>query len=150
MTQIQVCQLDEQGVFIAVTDADESPLEPGVFLIPRGCVVADPPSVPPGKQARWVGEAWTLEDLPSENPEPVVPRLVSMRQARLALLGAGLLQGVEQAIEALPEPKRSAARIEWDYSSEVHRDRPFVQQLSVALGLDGSQLDALFVQAAQL
>lgn len=73
-----------------------------------------------------------------------------MRQARLALLGAGLLQQVDQAISALPEPQQSAARIEWDYSSEVHRDRAFVQQLGQALGLSDEQLDALFIQAAAL
>lgn len=87
------------------------------------------------------------------SPPPVdagVPRVVTMRQARLALLGAGLLQQVDLAIDALPEPQRSAARIEWDYSSEVHRDRAFVQQLGHALGLSDEQLDALFIQAAAL
>lgn len=82
--------------------------------------------------------------------DSVVPRIVTMRQARLALLGAGLLQQVDQAISALPEPQQSAARIEWDYSSEVHRDRAFVQQLGQALGLSEEQLDALFIQAAAL
>ncbi len=81
---------------------------------------------------------------------PQTPRIVTMRQARLALLGAGLLQQVDLAIDALPEPQRSAARIEWDYSSEVHRDRAFVQQLGQALGLSDEQLDALFIQAAAL
>lgn len=82
--------------------------------------------------------------------QTVVPRVVTMRQARLALLGAGLLQQVDQAINVLPEPQQSAARIEWDYSSEVHRDRAFVQQLGQALGLSDEQLDALFIQAAAL
>lgn len=86
------------------------------------------------------------------NPPPVlqVPQVVTMRQARLALLGAGLLTQVDAAIDALPEPQRSAARIEWDYSSEVHRSRAFVQQLGHALGLSDEQLDDLFTQAAAL
>lgn len=85
-----------------------------------------------------------------QSPAPDVPQVVTMRQARLALLGAGLLQQVDQAINVLPEPQQSAARIEWDYSSEVHRDRDFVQQLGQALGLSDEQLDALFIQAAAL
>lgn len=87
------------------------------------------------------------------SPMPVpsaAPKIVTMRQARLALLAAGLLHQVDLAIDALPEPQRSAARIEWDYSSEVHRDRAFVQQLGQALGLSDEQLDALFIQAAAL
>lgn len=79
-----------------------------------------------------------------------VPSIVTMRQARLALLADGKLSAVETAINALPEPQRSAARIEWDYSSEVHRDRAFVQTLGAALGLDSEALDALFTQAATL
>lgn len=90
------------------------------------------------------------EWVPPPPPPVVVPQVVTMRQARLALLGAGLLPQVETAINALPEPQRSAARIEWDYSSEVHRDRTFVQQLGAALGLTDQQLDDLFTQAAAL
>ena len=83
-------------------------------------------------------------------PPPPVPSVVTMRQARLALLGAGLLPLVDAAIAALPSPQREAALIEWDYSSEVHRDRAFVLTLAAALGLSAEQLDALFVVAASL
>jgi len=76
--------------------------------------------------------------------------VVSMRQARLALLGAGLMPQVAAALEALPSPQREAAQIEWEYSNEVHRYRLFVQTLGATLGLTNAQLDALFVAAAQL
>jgi hypothetical protein len=88
--------------------------------------------------------------VPAPDVVSAVPQIVTMRQARRALFGAGLLSGVEAAIEALPEPQRTAARIEWDYSSEVHRNRPFVQTLAGTLNLTPEQLDALFTQAAQL
>lgn len=81
---------------------------------------------------------------------PPVPAEVTMRQARLALLGAGKLAAVDAAIEALPEPQRSAARIEWDYSSTVRRSQPLVLALAPALGLSTGQLDALFITAATL
>ena len=81
---------------------------------------------------------------------PPVPQEVTMRQARLALLGAGKLAAVDAAINALPEPSRSAARIEWDYSSTVRRQQPLVLQLGPALGLDAAALDALFLAAGAL
>lgn len=81
---------------------------------------------------------------------PVVPRAVTMRQARLALLGAGALAGVDAAINAMPEPTRSAARIEWEYSQEVQRHNGFVAALGPALGMSSAQIDALFVAAAKL
>lgn len=81
---------------------------------------------------------------------PQVPQVVTMRQARLALLGAGMLAQVDVAIDTLESPQKEAARIEWEYSQEVHRDRPFVQILGTAMGLTDEQLDALFTTAAGL
>jgi hypothetical protein len=64
----QVLQLDSDGYFIGVTFADESPLEPGVYLIPAGCVEMDEPAVPTGKKARWMGE-WIFEDILQDEPQ---------------------------------------------------------------------------------
>lgn len=84
-------------------------------------------------------------------PPPVpVPEAVTMRQARLALLGAGLLDNVTTAINALPSPLKEAAQIEWEYSNEVQRYNGFVEQLAPALSLTEGQLDDLFRAAATL
>ena len=76
--------------------------------------------------------------------------VVTMRQARLALLQQGLLASIQPAIDALDEPHRSGANIEWEYSQEVERNRPFVELLSQALELTDEDLDALFTLAATL
>lgn len=81
---------------------------------------------------------------------PLVPQSVTMRQARLALHAHGLLASVQPAINALSEPARSKAQIEWDYSNGLERQNPFVATLGTALGLDAAALDALFVEASQL
>lgn len=73
-----------------------------------------------------------------------------MRQARLALLGAGKLAAVEAAIEALPEPQKTAAKITWEYSQEVQRSNGLVPSMAAALGLTDAQIDALFVAAKAL
>lgn len=92
-------------------------------------------------QAEWV---------PPPPPPVVIPQSVTMRQARLALLNAGLLGDVDAAINALPSPQKEAARIEWEYSQEVQRHNGFVSQLAPALGLDDEALDNLFVTAAAI
>lgn len=79
-----------------------------------------------------------------------VPEEVTMRQARLALLEAGLLANVQTAINSLPEPARTKAQIEWDYSNALQRSNSFVATLGGALGLDSEALDNLFIQAAAL
>ncbi len=73
---------------------------------------------------------------------------VTMRQARLVLNAAGLLDDVAAAIAALSEPAKTAAQIEWEYSQEVHRNHGLVLSLAPALGLDDAALDALFTAAA--
>lgn len=83
-------------------------------------------------------------------PPPVIPQSVTMRQARLALHASGLLASVQPAISALPEPQRTQAQIEWDYSNGLERGNAFVATLGAALGLNAAGIDALFVQAAQL
>ena len=88
--------------------------------------------------------------VPPEPVPPYVPASVTMRQARLALLGAGLLASVDAAIDSLPSPQKEAARIEWEYATEVLRSSGLVPMMVVALGLDDAALDALFIGAAAL
>ena len=97
----------------------------------------------------WV-QTWAISQATAEEIAQRVPSSVTMRQARLALLGAGKLSMVEAAIDAMPEPDRSAARIEWEYSGEVQRHNSFVAALGPALGLSSVQIDALFYAAAKL
>lgn len=94
----------------------------------------------------WDGEAFT----PPAPPAPEVPQAVTMRQARLALLGAGLLSSVNTAVASMPGAQGEAARIEWEFSSEVRRTQPLVLAMGPMLGLTDAQLDALFVAAAAL
>lgn len=73
-----------------------------------------------------------------------------MRQARLALLGAGLLTSVNDAVAAMTGTAGDAARIEWEYAMDVVRTSPLVTNLSTALGLTSEQLDGLFTAASAL
>ena len=60
-------QFSAAGVYLGPTEADESPLEPGVFLLPARCTFTPPPDdVPDGKVARWSGTAWALATAPND------------------------------------------------------------------------------------
>ncbi len=76
--------------------------------------------------------------------QKMVPLKVSMRQARLALLNAGLLGKVEE------ELVDSKDLIEWEYATEVYRSSPLVQLLKEQLNLSEVQLDDLFLEASKL
>lgn len=83
-------------------------------------------------------------------PPAVIPSVVSMRQARLALLASGLLASVNAAVAAMAGAEGEAARIEWEYAATVDRNSPLVAGLAAALGLTAGQLDSLFATAAGL
>lgn len=77
--------------------------------------------------------------------------VVTMRQARRALLDAGLLDQADAAIAAIADAtERRQAEIDWEYATTVERLWPWVQTLGAALELSEAQLDALFEQAATL
>lgn len=83
--------------------------------------------------------------------EASTPQVVTMRQARLALLQAGLLDQVDAALAAIPdEAARKAAQIEWEYATEVHRTSPLTLSLGAALSLDDAEMNALFREASAL
>jgi hypothetical protein len=113
---------------------------------------ATPPSLDAGEEAvlgapelvngQWV-RPWTVQ--------PIYVESVTMRQARLALLGAGLLTDVDNAINAIEDTtQRQAALIEWEYAQSVDRDSPLVTSVLSAWELTEAEVNALFYQASLL
>lgn len=78
-----VYQTDSKGYFVGPVNADPSPLEPGVWLIPGGCVTTAPPDIAEDEGARWTGDAWIIETIPEPEPDlpPPPPTLDDHRRA---------------------------------------------------------------------
>lgn len=101
------------------------------------------------------GQGWraidTQDDVgPDEHYSQVPPSIaerapvsVTMRQARLALLSAGLLNQVNQTVALMGE----AAIIEWEFAQTVDRNSAIVAAMATELNLDAAQIDALFADA---
>ena len=76
-------------------------------------------------------------------PAPPVTQ-VTMRQARLALLAADLLDDVDaMVLQADREVK-----IDWEYATVVDRSSPLVIAIGSQLGLTEAEIDALFQDAS--
>lgn len=72
-------------------------------------------------------------------------KVITPRQARLALHRAGLLDEVATMLAADKEME-----IWWEYSLDIQRDHEMVIALGTQLGLTEAQLDQLFVDGSKL
>lgn len=114
-----------------------------------GAIVPDDPANADRQgYLEWVAQGNTAT--PYVKPPTPAPSTVTMVQARLALLEAGLLEQVDFIVAQMPGVEGKAARIEWEFRATVQMDSPLLQGLSAALGLDQQALEALFVRASQL
>lgn len=106
-------------------------------------------SIPAVKGNRHWDELAELGVTPAPYVAPPAPPVmaVTARQARLALLQAGLLAHVEVAVAGSPDP---AVAVEWEYATTIERDSPLVASIGGALGMTEQQIDGLFEAAASL
>jgi hypothetical protein len=158
----EIIETPEVPVIRYVTYLDDGTLDGCYLQVPPEEHVARMIVVDDAASADWVryraNEARDgIEPLPPAPPPPApIPSRVTRRQARQALLLAGLLDDVPEAIAQLddgtPEgnQKMRLAQIEWEDSLEFERARPLVIEIGMAVGLDADKLDALFVTAAGL
>ncbi|MDT8717744.1 phage tail protein [Clostridium sp. 19966] len=51
------------GRYICSEEADESPLEPGVYLIPANATTIEPPEYDSQYIPIWNGETWDIKDI---------------------------------------------------------------------------------------
>lgn len=102
-----VVQLDKDGFYVGTTIADESPLEPGVYLLPRDTIDEPIPEPIEGKRAKWVGE-WVYEDPPPPEiyddddelePEPTYAELRARAYPPMADYLDGIVKGDQAQID---------------------------------------------------
>jgi hypothetical protein len=79
-----------------------------------------------------------------------VPQIVTMRQARLALLQSGHYATVVDYITGMTGDAGIAARVTWEYSTTVERYMPLTIQLKGILGLTDLETDELYLLANTL
>ena len=79
-----------------------------------------------------------------------IPKSITARQTRLALLQIGKLADVTAAIANLQSPMKEQVEIEWEYATEIYRNNGFIDALGSALGLDKVALDDLFIVAKNI
>jgi hypothetical protein len=145
---ITVHIIDSQQIYVRSEQVDP------YMRLPDGAIISDvPPAVSTPQVVRWTGSGWEI--LPERPPAPPappapVPQTCTRRQGRLALLQNDLLDDVEDAIAAIPDPaQRRAAQIEYE-ADTWDRGNAFLQGMWAQMGGDEEGLDDLFRLAVTL
>ena len=97
---------------------------------------------------RWDGKAWVEG---GEAPKPPPVTVVDMAQARKVLVLNGVdLDTIPLIFNALEEPARSFAKIDWEFKTQVHIDNPLVQIIAKQKGWSQARLQDMFNLAPTL
>ena len=80
-------------------------------------------------------------------PALTVPDEVQLWRIRTILKLMQLETSIEQTLETLPEPSKTAANYIWNYGTTVERTSQTVLLLQSALQMTNEQVDDLFIQA---
>ena len=75
----------DTGILYAKGVADESPLEPGVFLIPAYATTVTPPDVTKPEIAVFRDDEWSVEVLPPPEPPAVLTPTEKLAQSGLTV-----------------------------------------------------------------
>lgn len=168
------------GEFLGIGIADQSPLEPGVFLIPAFATELQQPEASSNQIPVFNGTGWELlsdyrgseywlpdgshhvirdigvappEDALFEEPEqqPAVPFFVTPRQGELALIELDLLDPVKAYFDGLTGKDGAKARADFYRATEWRRDWPLlINAAKNIFGLTDEQIDQMFIYGASL
>lgn len=100
----------ETGELVGSSDADESPLEPGVFLIPAHAAEDAPPAFDAKVQQCFrEGAAWVLRDIPPppappvKTPEEIAAEEQAAIKAKLTEIDFASIRALREYIAAKPD-----------------------------------------------
>lgn len=136
----QVVQLDDNGYYSGQTYADRSPLEPGVWLIPAGCVDTTPPeNMRQGYKYQYSPAGWIEV---SEHIAERKPPRQSVEQARVWLAGE-LAKECDMIADSILAEYPQAERLTFEIQvQEAMTDgaTPLLEAIAAARGLDVGEL----------
>ena len=91
-------------------------------------------------------KSWVEDDtLKKDYEKSLIPKTITLRQARLYLLSIGLLDDLENIIS-----QNRAYQIEWEYANQIERESPLVSIMGQTLVLTSSDIDNMFMEASKI
>lgn len=81
----------------------------------------------------------------------IVPEKITKLQLKIQLVRMGFdLQIIENAIDTLPEPQKTIAKLSWTEATNFYRDNDMIESVGQILNLTSEQIDELFINAEKI
>jgi hypothetical protein len=140
----------DTGEFLGVGLADQSPLEPGEYLIPANATTVAAPAPIGGKVRVWDGSAWGYQDVPMDEPTPEDPEyepsledLKLAKQAEIRDLADGFLHTLAVEYGAMEKLTWDQQAAEADaLVADPSAQAPLVRSIAAARGMSVLELAA--------
>ena len=146
--QFVFCEVNEKEKWIE-KDPFNGKEEPEDWNEIEGFIdIAKLKSNPPNSYSVWNEDTKTwIEDetLKEEYEKSLIPKTITLRQARLYLLSIGLLDDLENIIN-----QNRAYQIEWEYANQIERESSLVSIMGQTLNLDDTAIDNMFMEASKI
>lgn len=170
----------QTGELVSDGLADESPLEPGTYLVPAHATTVKPPEPRTGEARVWNGDEWSYvvdhrgetrwtdhltsyvvdelgepEGAIDQPAAPEIPTSDLVADMEVSPYQARVVlhsAGLLPNIDALMASGSipEEAKIAWEYATTFRRQSPFIISLGAALGLSDGQIDDLFLAASKV
>ena len=135
------------GEFLGVGTADESPLEPGEYLVPANATTTAPPTAMAGKVRVWRGGAWVYQSVPADTPtvdpeyEPSLADRKLAKQAEIRDLADGFLHTLAVEYGAMEKLTWDQQATEADaLTADPSAAAPLVRSIAAARGMSVFEL----------
>ena len=146
--QFVFCEINEKEKWIEKVPFNGKEQPEDWIEIEEFIEVAKLKSNQPNSYSVWYedSKSW-IEDieLKKEYEKSLIPKTITLRQARLYLLSIGLLDDLENIIN-----QNRAYQIEWEYANQIERESPLVSIMGQTLNLDDTAIDNMFMEASKI
>ena len=133
------CAFLINDIVVEVSDISEDEYQSRAY---KYSAVIDIGDISPSPKVGWIRVGNKLRP----DIKPVTPR-----QIRQALILAGIsIEMIETGLNSLPEPQKSLAKTELEYSTAFERNRPLVKSMGQMMGFSEQQLDDIWLLAMSL
>jgi hypothetical protein len=143
-----VYQTNAAGVFVGAAEADESPLEPGVYLLPAGCIEVKPPATAGNDYAVWNGVEWQVKTPPI--PDRVIPPTLPDLKVTLSAQVDDVISAIYSRFTRFTseyELREAAARA-FKAANYAGTPDPWVTSFATPAGLTPAQATDLIISQA--